>query len=759
MSENAGDFGPPEPVQAQPAEFGAPEPIGATGPDNLGVVPMPTRAQHMAVLQQIEDSAPDFAAAQAARGPNPDQATQALGLAKRNGTDPSWTADNLAGVAQEAQRADIAAKLKAAPGVAQYASRGDVEAASVKDDLDALSGIEWGLTGKWEMRPVAPDVPFLLAPKMTVPPFWAQAFSDAMKEQKFVALTTKAATIGLEQKMPQNGVLPPGEVKDLLDLEQSLAQDRTYGANNFATKALVGTVKALPSLGVLAGGTAAGAAAGSLAGPAGTVAGGVAGGLIANFAESYGPLYRRLSQLQGEDGRHLLNDDEANAIAYAGAAGTSAVAELLGAGFLAKLPGVREVLNKLGGEAMGRAMARPGVAAALARAGTQYGKNYLSGIAMMMAQSAGTAATEEAAKAAKGAPTDWGRRAEAANGAHQAAQDFAIISAYHPLVEAIGAVSRSRADAANLTTLVEHAEASNLLKRSPEHAQEVVQQIAGDGSVLIDREAWDKRFGDQAAAKAAEVLGDGGRAYTEAHVTGALRVPADAWIAKMVPSGDARELLPDTKSEPELLTQNDLAPAKDEAKADKEQIERGAMAVYDDYRAKAVAAGRSQEEADAVARTTAAAFKTWGEKLKTSPMDLYSRYGVGITQGGEAGPDAQLQAAYHGSPHVFDAFSMQHIGSGEGAQVYGHGLYFAENPEVQGESAPSRLSTSRRRCRRCTAARRSAQPLSGSRRTRSRRNASRSTEKKVERAARLSGQGLSNSAAGGCTWTPAGCFQ
>ncbi len=38
--------------------------------------------------------------------------------------------------------------------------------------------------------------------------------------------------------------------------------------------------------------------------------------------------------------------------------------------------------------------------------------------------------------------------------------------------------------------------------------------------------------------------------------------------------------------------------------------------------------------------------------------------------------------AYHGSPHDFDQFSMSKIGTGEGAQAYGHGLYFAENPGV-----------------------------------------------------------------------------
>lgn len=38
--------------------------------------------------------------------------------------------------------------------------------------------------------------------------------------------------------------------------------------------------------------------------------------------------------------------------------------------------------------------------------------------------------------------------------------------------------------------------------------------------------------------------------------------------------------------------------------------------------------------------------------------------------------------AWHGSPHKFDKFSLDKIGTGEGAQAYGHGLYLAERPEV-----------------------------------------------------------------------------
>jgi hypothetical protein len=37
---------------------------------------------------------------------------------------------------------------------------------------------------------------------------------------------------------------------------------------------------------------------------------------------------------------------------------------------------------------------------------------------------------------------------------------------------------------------------------------------------------------------------------------------------------------------------------------------------------------------------------------------------------------------YHGSPHKFDRFDSSKIGTGEGAQAYGHGLYLAENPKV-----------------------------------------------------------------------------
>lgn len=47
-------------------------------------------------------------------------------------------------------------------------------------------------------------------------------------------------------------------------------------------------------------------------------------------------------------------------------------------------------------------------------------------------------------------------------------------------------------------------------------------------------------------------------------------------------------------------------------------------------------------------------------------------------------PGAEL-TAYHASPYAFTQFDPSKIGTGEGAQAFGHGLYFAQHPEVMEE--------------------------------------------------------------------------
>ena len=49
---------------------------------------------------------------------------------------------------------------------------------------------------------------------------------------------------------------------------------------------------------------------------------------------------------------------------------------------------------------------------------------------------------------------------------------------------------------------------------------------------------------------------------------------------------------------------------------------------------------------------------------------------------GSIGPEGKGFTAYHGSPHAFDQFDLSKIGTGEGAQAYGHGLYVADSEGV-----------------------------------------------------------------------------
>lgn len=69
------------------------------------------------------------------------------------------------------------------------------------------------------------------------------------------------------------------------------------------------------------------------------------------------------------------------------------------------------------------------------------------------------------------------------------------------------------------------------------------------------------------------------------------------------------------------------------------------------------------------------AISNTGEYDKTNPD-------ITKSEGGEVDDGI---TAYHGSPHDFDKFDISKIGTGEGAQAYGHGLYFAEaEPVAQG---------------------------------------------------------------------------
>lgn len=85
----------------------------------------------------------------------------------------------------------------------------------------------------------------------------------------------------------------------------------------------------------------------------------------------------------------------------------------------------------------------------------------------------------------------------------------------------------------------------------------------------------------------------------------------------------------------------------------------------------------------ALGPTIAERSRAAADAMRRGDMATYQKLATDLSMdfGGFLGSIKPIRA-YHGSPHDFDRFSMDKIGSGEGAQAYGHGLYFAENEGV-----------------------------------------------------------------------------
>lgn len=72
-----------------------------------------------------------------------------------------------------------------------------------------------------------------------------------------------------------------------------------------------------------------------------------------------------------------------------------------------------------------------------------------------------------------------------------------------------------------------------------------------------------------------------------------------------------------------------------------------------------------------------------------SPSQIKSVFNRGTFN--QSSPNILFQSAYHGSPHEFEQFKLERVGTGEGHQQQGVGLYFAENQQV-GQRYADRLA-------------------------------------------------------------------
>jgi len=104
---------------------------------------------------------------------------------------------------------------------------------------------------------------------------------------------------------------------------------------------------------------------------------------------------------------------------------------------------------------------------------------------------------------------------------------------------------------------------------------------------------------------------------------------------------------------------------------------------------------RANQEAleDTLGATTQGDYTFSVGRSEVTPTDATQTF---LTKdGGVIGPASFSITAFHGTPYKVDRFSTKKIGTGEGAQAYGWGLYFAESRET-GEAYRKQLSSQSR---------------------------------------------------------------
>lgn len=660
---------------AQP-DAPVPEPAGTKGT----AAPAPAAAApaadpYEAAAQQIDNEQKrlkDLGAAQlewAATHDNADPGTRAevMSYTAITGQTPLMVQSNLPAVREfvkaNATPTDWKVAMYRQPGLARMLQKNIALMPAVKDDSANLHGVEWAL-GSLDEGGLHAGAP-------------VHALWDALNEQRiiarqFVAAEPGAAPIGFDE----------ADNADAIEQLKAKYANKDYGNTGKLDTVTIATARMLPfilgdltsrvlagGIGALIGGGAAGTAGaatgpGDLAiAPAGAVAGGAVsqffGSGLFNYYEALGPDYERFKEMKGADGEPLDP-----ALAQAAAQSTAMMTGGLmaaGGGFLGKSFGffTKPLFAKVFAGSMEQAMVRPGISALMKKGLTTFGKDWLMGATLMAAQSGlnatatevgqyaadqGIKATDLAAPGAiqafgAGAALNahWGNVGTATtDGFVGGIRDMGLLSAIGAGREVIREVGQYRASAngaVQLDTLMTSAANSKLLERSPELFEKAVLEFKNNQGAVqnayVPFEKWTEYWQSKKVdpgKMAAEVMGDDGKAFTEAAQTkGDLAIPIEKYTTKFAKTEHAAGLAADTKLHPEELTPNQTKDALETSKKQMEaeakrrpEVEEGKAEVRKFIRDMSMKAGHERSEADGVAKLVADNVGTMALKLNVS---------------------------------------------------------------------------------------------------------------------------------------------
>ena len=335
-----------------------------------------------------------------------------------------------------------------------------------------------------------------------------------------------------------------------------------------------------------------------------------------------------------------------------------------------------------------------GVAGKIAGWGSRTGR-HASAAGAGIAASMGMGAAGEAAGqlADRGEIHDWGdvgleAVAEIATGGAE------LLSAYaHLGIE--GMKKEQAADLDNLTAMTDAARASKLNQRAPDVFRGLAEQIEENADIrhyYVDGNAL-HQSGLVAALE--EALPDRVGEIRQALATGGtVQIPAADILTKIAPDKGLEDAI-----KPHLRTADGLSLHELESTGQAElegdiarNVERAEQAaaqqtetdaIRDDFAAQITATGRMTRDAALQnAALPAAFYQNIAQRLGISVSEAYEKYKLKVVGEPLAGLN---QEVWHGTPYrgiENEGFSLHAIGTGEGAQAYGWGIYFAGDREI-----------------------------------------------------------------------------
>ncbi|MDO4561450.1 MAG: hypothetical protein Q4C86_10925 [bacterium] len=455
----------------------------------------------------------------------------------------------------------------------------------------------------------------------------------------------------------------------------------------------------------------------------------VAGAMKTAFEIETGAAYDEFLAVPG------VSDEAARVAAVSVGIINSGIEALEAATLVSGFPGGKAALKKLVGRAaMKEALTDPTVAKALGAFAKRYAKGLTFETAQEMAQEVVNILGGRALKAYVGAEQE-SFAADAARVAAVGVESFkgySLISAVGPTTSLARDARRVRHGRSAYRVLTESAKAADSLAASdmgPEAAREFTKEVMAGSSaekVFIPgrtlAELHQSGHIQNYEEFVEETLGVPTEAAYEASELGSyLEVNTDALV--FAPEPLRNELLREAKFSPEDLSENERTVVVQELQARREADLQAALIEADELRredkqgalvretiaaqmkiaaadydkanaaqhkegnglAAEFAGGDVERLADTAGRVMEAVSKVSSREWtlagrKMGPREWLAEQGLSISFGEAKG--GLQQSVWHGSPHRFDKFSLEHIGSGEGAQAFGWGLYFAGNKEV-----------------------------------------------------------------------------